>query len=78
MYFPGPLPINEISARAGLAHPFGHPVIRMTISSSLKPFDSRIGSILSRSDGKYLSDSAIASPQVGKETQAIEFLRSAE
>ena len=62
--------------QAGRAQPFGQPVIRIVISSSCTPASSNKSSILEISDGKYLSDSAIANPQVGKATHAIEFLRN--
>src|SRR5699024_2491635 len=76
LYLHGAFPIIAISANAGRVQPLGHPVILMVISSSFKPASSNRLSIFVISEGRYRSDSAIAKPQVGKATQAIEFFRN--
>src|SRR5699024_11870152 len=69
---------SDLSANAAREHPFGQPDIRIVISCSSNPASSNNISILSIKLGKYLSDSAIANPQVGKATQAIELRRTAD
>src|SRR5258706_6115506 len=43
-------------ARYGRAHPFGQPVMRMTMESFLRPFSSHIFSTLSMRIGRYYYD----------------------
>src|SRR5690606_25712588 len=75
LYLPMARPTNPISPKEDLAQPFGQPVILILISSDSKPFFLIMTSSLSIREGRYLSDSAKARPQVFKATQAMELRR---
>lgn len=62
--------ITNDNGDSQVTYPLGQPVILITRSSLLTPASSQIFSTLSINTGKYLSDSAMAKPQVGKATQA--------
>src|ERR1700760_4825392 len=72
LYAPYALPTNATSANHGRAQPLGQPVIRITIESCLRPASKIVVSNFVISSGRYLSDSAIAKPQVGNATHAEE------
>ena len=70
--------VPEVAGECTENSPLGHPVMRMTMLSFLRPFSSRIVSILSTRTGRYRSDSAIARPHVGKATHADDERRRPE
>src|ERR1035438_2307943 len=74
-YLPGALPTKPISARNGRPHPFGQPVMRITMASSRSPAASTSASSWFSRPGRQRSLSARASPHVGSATHAIELSR---
>ena len=78
LYLPGPLPTKASSARYGLEHPLGHPVMRMEMSSSHSPSSFNCGSSSSTSFGSSLSESVRACGQNGRLVQAEELRLSPE
>mmetsp|Transcript_14684 Transcript_14684/g.42270 ORF Transcript_14684/g.42270 Transcript_14684/m.42270 type:complete len:219 (-) Transcript_14684:2131-2787(-) len=75
LYVPGALPMKPISAMEGLPQEFGHPVILITMSSSINPHFSSTSSSLPTNVGRYRSASAKAKGHVGNATQATMFRR---